>query len=484
MKKLIAICSLLFSITAHATSPTADNPNFGFELGTTANWTISNGTGTSKAATSWSSNGVGVTTTPGITNYSPGGGKTWNISPYGSHMMAIQAGSGSPVFNTAATSMGLNNTEITAIRNYLTGLGGNSTPTNASWASRTVALQAGITYTVSWNYLSTDYTPFNDGSMMTVTHSTNAGITPVLNNSTQRYALLGFTNPGTGNYATGSYGSTGWQVATIVVPTDGTYTLGFSSFNLGDTSLSPILLVDDLQGNTQLNGQTFGPVAPNAGSTAPPPPPPGPPPPPPPPALCCGGSSASFAAESTKLAKVNQFKNRTTADSMVYIDQIGNSNTITVKQSGTNQNYVDYAGNGSFNTVNVTQSGNASTQVNFVELTVGSTNAANSNTVNVTQTSTGGTKAVFADVSGSSNSLTVQQTGSGSHWADVTLTGGNKTVNVTQTGTAGHMANINLGGSATALDLTQSGTTQQHYSITHTCAIAGGCGPITVTQGQ
>jgi fibronectin-binding autotransporter adhesin len=117
-------------------------------------------------------------------------------------------------------------------------------------------------------------------------------ITPNLNNSQLRYALLGFTNPGTGNYATDSYGSTGWQMARFTVPETGTYILGFASFNLGDTALSPMLFIDEIQGTTTLNGQTFAPVAPNAGSTAPPAEPP--PPPPPPPQFCCGGSNAAF----------------------------------------------------------------------------------------------------------------------------------------------------------------------------------------------
>lgn len=458
-------------------SPNTNNANFGFEAGTTANWTVSNGTGTEKSATGWSSNGAGVNTTKGITNYSPGGGKTWNVTPYGQYMMAIQAGAGSPNFDPAMSSLGLTSTEITQIRSYLTSLGGNSSPTNASWAKRTVTLQAGITYTIAWQYMSTDYVPFNDGSAMTLVHSTDASKIPTLNNEVKRYALLGFTNPGTGNYATDSYGSTGWQLATITVPADGDYILGFSSFNLGDTALSPILLVDDLQGTTQLNGQTFNPIPPNEGSTAPSAGPVTP-------SLCCGGSAAPFTADPAKVLKINQFINRTTADSIVYIEQIGNSNTITVQQTGTIQNYVNYEGNGSFNNVSVTQSGNSSTQVNYVDLKVGSATSSNSNTLNITQTSTGGGKAVFANISDNNNAVTIQQKDSGSHWIDLTLTGGNKTANIIQQGSAGHMANIGLHGTATTIDLTQSGSTQQHYTINHTCATAGGCGTITVNQGQ
>jgi hypothetical protein len=53
------------------------------------------------------------------------------------------------------------------------------------------------------------------------------------------------------------------------VPQTGEYVLGFATFNLGDTALSPILFVDEIQGTTLLNGNTFAPIAPNPGSTAP-----------------------------------------------------------------------------------------------------------------------------------------------------------------------------------------------------------------------
>ena len=436
--------------------------NLGFESGNLSGWTASGGE-------------VSVV---GTTNVSPGGGKNWTINPYGTKMAQIQP-TGGVQFNTATASLGLSSAENTAIRNYLTSLGGNSTPTNAGWIKREITLQAGTTYTFGWNYVSTDYTPFNDGSMMTLTHATNASVTPNLNNSQLRYALLGFTNPGTGNYATDSYGSTGWQMARFTVPETGTYVLGFASFNLGDTALSPLLFIDEIQGTTTLNGQTFAPVAPNAGSTAPPAEPP-PPPPPPPPEFCCGGSSAAFNANPTNVAKVNMFVNRTSQDSQVYIEQLGDLNTIVVQQTGTRNNYVDYNSNGNNNNVNITQSGNASTMANYVELNI----FGNTNTANITQTSTGGGKGIYATVNNSNNSLTIQQKDAGNHYAEVVLTGGNKSVDVTQQGSAGHMARIELSGTPIGLSLTQSGSTQQNYSINYNCSTAGGCGPVTVTQGQ
>ena len=451
--------------------PTTTNANFGFETGTTANWTISNGTGTEKT-TGWSDNGDGVTTSKGMTNYSPGGGKTWTVTPYGTYMMVIQAGGDSPNFDPAMASLGLTTTQVTEIKNYLTSLGGNSTPTNASWAKRTVTLEAGKTYVVAWQYMSTDYVPFNDGSMMTLIHSTDPTKVPTLNNNVKNYALLGFTNPGTGNYATDSYGSTGWQLATITVPVTGDYILGFASFNLGDTALSPILLVDDLQGETFLNGTTFGPIAPNAGSNAP----------------VTGGGTAPACPNnstcSTTTFNANAgFNNRANVWSQqngnrVIIDQIGNYNVAIVTQSG-NKNYVEIDLTGSNNSTTVSQTSVGASTSNYIEALI----TGSSNTVNLTQNGTAGNKGIMATVNNSSNNLTVNQTGTGNHYAELSLSGGSKTADVTQSGSVGHMVKIELTGGATSITTTQSGSTQQFYSITHNCAQAS-CAAITVTQGQ
>jgi hypothetical protein len=197
------------------------------------------------------------------------------------------------------------------------------------------------------------------------------------------------------------------------------------------------------------------------------------------PSLCCGGSSTSFNASPANVAKAQAFVNRTSADSQVYIEQIGNDNEITINQSGTNDNKVDYYSNGSYNTVNITQSGNNSTQVNYVDLTVGG----NSNTVNLTQQSTAGAKGIYATVNNNNNNVTVLQKDSGNQYLNLDLSGGNKTVDITQQGSANHMADITLSGAgARSLNLNQQGTTQQFYSINSTCASS--CQAITVIQGQ
>lgn len=196
--------------------------------------------------------------------------------------------------------------------------------------------------------------------------------------------------------------------------------------------------------------------------------------------LCCGASDTTFNADANNVAKVATFVSRTSADSKVHIDQIGNFNTITVEQSGTRNNYMKYAGNGDSNTVTTTQSGTASTQTNYIDLGI----TGNSNTVTLTQTSTGGGKGIFATVANHTNVLAVQQKDSGSHYAEINLSGGSKTVDLLQQGSAAHMAKITLSGQPVGLNLSQSGATQQFYSINYNCATAGGCAAISVTQGQ
>lgn len=198
------------------------------------------------------------------------------------------------------------------------------------------------------------------------------------------------------------------------------------------------------------------------------------------PALCCGGSSAAFNVNAVHQSKLNTFVNRTTADSHVFIEQIGNSNTITVDQTGTPNNHAEYNGNGSYNTVNITQAGTTSTIANYAEVNV----TGNSNTVNVTQNSTGGIKGAFVTVNDNNNTVTLQQKDNGSHYANINVSGGNKSVDVLQQGSANHMANVTLTGLQTGLSLTQGGSTQQFYSITHNCSTSGGCGTIVVQQGQ
>ena len=197
------------------------------------------------------------------------------------------------------------------------------------------------------------------------------------------------------------------------------------------------------------------------------------------PPLCCGGTSASFTPNATNLSNIQSFINRASADSQVYIEQIGSNNTITVEQSSIN-NYTDYNSNGNSNITTVTQTSTNQTSTNYAVLNING----NSNTTTLNQQSSGGVKSAFININNNNNSLILQQKDSGSDYAEITLTGGNKQASITQQGSGNHQTSVTLSGQPTNLNLIQSGNTQQSYSINFNCATAGGCAAIQVQQGQ
>jgi hypothetical protein len=195
--------------------------------------------------------------------------------------------------------------------------------------------------------------------------------------------------------------------------------------------------------------------------------------------FCCGGTAAPFNTNSQFVNRVSAFNSRPLQDAKVSITQIGNSNSATVQQSGTRNNYSEIYVQGNNNVTNTTQTSTSASATNYIELDVLGSN----NSVNLTQSSTGGQKGILATVNNASNSVTVNQNNNGNHYAEITLSNGSKSVNLTQSGSAAHMAKIELSGGTTSITATQSGSTQLYYSITHNCAQVS-CAAISVTQGN
>lgn len=443
IKYILTAILLLFSEIVYA-----QVTNYGFENGDYSSWTVSNGSTTLR--TTWGSNGSGVQVTTGMQNYCPGGGKCWTITPYGTYMASVQAGAGSPTFDNAMTTLGLAGSAITSIKNTIYS-NGSMWPTNASSISKSVTLQAGVTYTFAWQYVSTDYMPYNDGSLITLTGGPGV---PTINGQTQNFALLGFTNTGTGNYSTNSYGATGWQVAVFTVPADGNYLLGFSSFNLGDTALSPILFIDQLQGTTLLNGTTFTPVQPNAGSSAPPPPAPGPVEPTYP-------AAAISNAQSTKIQQTDAI-----TQNKIYIESYGNFNTVNVEQfssynqiRGVNGNQAMVI-NGSNNTVTINQ-GTATTAIgkNLAEVSI----TGSGNTLSLTQQHNN----KYAEIitSGTGNSISAQQKDAGSKSAFFNLLGNGNVVTALQQGTGNHFLEVSSPFGSLNANITQQGSAAKQFQL-------------------
>jgi hypothetical protein len=258
LKKLAAVMAVLWSTGAMA------QVDLGFTSSGLTGWTLSPSTGT-QSPTGWNSMGYGANVVSAMTNYTPGGGNTWTITPYSGNYMASLQPTGSTMYATMVSSFGLSTADKTAIQTFLNthSGGGQTSPTNAAYMYYpNLTLTAGTKFTVAWNFVATDYVPWNDTSLTSLV-PTSGGATPKINGYTQDYSVLGAINPNAGNWSVGSYGSSGWQVATYEILTDGTYTLGFGDFNLGDTALSPILLVSGTQGNTLKNGVAFGPIVSN-----------------------------------------------------------------------------------------------------------------------------------------------------------------------------------------------------------------------------
>lgn len=178
----------------------------------------------------------------------------------------------------------------------------------------------------------------------------------------------------------------------------------------------------------------------------------------------------------------------------VYIEQVGDSSSVTITQDGTNNaigTALDpaFIGGGS-NTVTIDQVGasnsltmvvnGAATDVtvntqgsnNVQEISCGTTMSASCGGSTITQTVTGdnntitqtlnsGQRTSNISVTGDYNTVTHTATGTGAHSADITVNGSgtslvNNTVAVSQTGSNAHTAVVNASGSGIAINITQS----------------------------
>jgi len=75
---------------------------------------------------------------------------------------------------------------------------------------------------------------------------------------------------------------------------------------------------------------------------------------------------------------------------------------------------------------------------------------------------------LFLDID-SSNTVDIDQLGTGDHFLDVTLTD-NHTVTVVQDGSGTHNGYLDLSGNPTTLNLTQDSSTDQNYYLQQSCA--------------
>ena len=241
-------------------------------------------------------------------------------------------------------------------------------------------------------------------------------------------------------------------------------------------------------------------------------------------------------------ARVNSainLRDTITTNSM-YIEQVGNSNTVNVTQSG---KYNMIAGTGAaaapvqgdFNSIRIRQGDPSSLYgKNLIQMSVygssnslnlnqgydqygnatgadvgghmqyliisGSTNSVttqqqnsgtttnnylesnitgNNNSQNFIQTGNG-TKQAIISVNGDNNTLSSYQDGIGAHYLSVNYLGNNNDAQITQTGNTRNAATINLTNSGAPASVTLQQSGGQTYNIDRTCTTT--CGRVTVTQ--
>jgi hypothetical protein len=173
--------------------------------------------------------------------------------------------------------------------------------------------------------------------------------------------------------------------------------------------------------------------------------------------------------------------NQTGNNNVILFEITGDYNDTTVDQggaSGADDNRAEFLIGGDYNTIDITQHHNDGMGNNGHYL--GLALSGNNNNVLTSQTDDGD-KIGFIAITGDDNDIDLYQKGTGSHYVEIAV-GSDQTVDVFQDGTGNHNASISMTGYSATLDLTQDSSTNQTYSISQNCVNSSGCGVTTVTQ--
>jgi hypothetical protein len=219
MKKISFIIVLL-GMFAFTNNSTAQINNGGFETGDLSFWVLG---------------GSGYASTGEVY-------QAWVINPADIYMGFIFPGS---TLDQAAAeaSLGLPAGALVAHNNPLYNQGN----TDFSTLTQDVVLGAGQSVSLYWNYVSTDYAPFNDGCLASFVGPSYQEI------HTLAVTVNSYGEAGT--HVVGTYGSSGWFQITFTATTAGTYRLGFGAFNAFDYVLDPWAFIDNAAGGTSAPGE-------------------------------------------------------------------------------------------------------------------------------------------------------------------------------------------------------------------------------------
>lgn len=231
--KKVAACVALLAGTFAASQASASAitlANNDFETGTLNSWSTI-GTVNASASTS-------VTTFDST---------VWSIIAAGTTMAALQS-NGANVSSIEST-LGISAGTLDALNTNPSG----GSLTNGSALYQAFAGLSGDTLSFSWNYVATDYIPFNDPAFAVLIGP--GGSVDVL------ASIHGL------GIAVGTSGNSGWQSYTGTLGEDGDYTLAFITTNDKDTVLDSWLFVDNVAGTCDPDCPPIGKV-PEPGSLA------------------------------------------------------------------------------------------------------------------------------------------------------------------------------------------------------------------------
>lgn len=153
----------------------------------------------------------------------------WSIFANGTTMAQLNS-NGSDI-SAIESAIGLTSGTLNALNTNPNG--GNLT--NGSALYRTFTAASGDTIALSWDYVATDYIPYNDPAFA-VLIGPNASVT----------VLASIHGAG---QAVGTSGHSGWQTFSHNFSVAGDYTLAFVTTNDKDTVLDSVLFVDDAAGS-------------------------------------------------------------------------------------------------------------------------------------------------------------------------------------------------------------------------------------------
>ena len=177
----------------------------------------------------------------------------------------------------------------------------------------------------------------------------------------------------------------------------------------------------------------------------------------------------------------------------VYIEQVGDSSTITITQDGTGNKIGDtgvgneaFIGGGS-NTVTIDQIGSNNTLAMVVNgasagVIVDVTGSGNESTINCgTTQSAGCSGSTIKQVIAGDDNIITQNLGTGAnHYSEINVTGDTNTITHTSTNSGASTVNITATGDLNTIGVTQSGITAKTVSVNTT----GNSNTVSITQSD